>query len=704
MASALVAATLASYCGVFQNGFVDLDDQDYIVRNPRLHEGLTWQTIAWSFTSFDMSNWHPLTWLSWALDARLFGLNPAAFHATNLFWHAANTVLLFFLLRGGTGCSVRSAVVAALFALHPLHVESVAWISERKDVLSTFFAFLGLLVYTRYAAKPSPGRMLLVTVCLALSLLAKPMFVTFPLLALLWDFWPLRRFESNSAPLRRIASLVLEKLPLFALCTASTAVTFMAQRAAGSTAPLSTVSVGERLANAALAYVGYLGKTFWPGKLSAFYPLPTNAPPLWQTAVAIGLLVVATFAACRAGRRAPYLATGWLWYLVSLLPVIGIVQIGTQSMADRYTYIPTVGIFMLTAWAIADLVSTWPAAGKAAVTALTLMLLCACGVATFRQVRHWHDATSLWQHAVDVMPDNYRAKSHLAQYCLERGETSEARRLAESALADRPTAYAHLVLAAIDFRERKFSPATDHFEQALQLESACWGEAENGLGAVLASQGDFAGAERHFRRALSLTPYSATAHNNLGLALLHQDRFEEAVAWFQGAVRLDPGFAAAHENLALLAAIEERWTDGLPPCAAMVEIDPKEPRYRQLLACTLWEAGDRQESKRQYALAESLAPDWRQRASKKAEELLASSPATLFASRKALVLAKQVCQAADPTPAAADLELLARAYQATGRVDKAKAAAERALKVAEASGKTDLAGDLRARLQALDEK
>jgi tetratricopeptide (TPR) repeat protein len=475
-------------------------------------------------------------------------------------------------------------------------------------------------------------------------------------------------------------------------------VTFAAQRAGQAIASVASLPVQQRLANASSAYIAYLGKIFWPARLSVFYPLAEPSQPGWQPLAAVVFLLCATAFVVALRRRAAYLATGWFWFLGTLVPVIGLVQIGSQSMADRYTYVPAVGIFVACVWAVSDLTGHLSFRVRTSVAALTAIMLVACTGLTWKQVQTWHSPVALWQHALDVMPNNYRAKAHLGQQCLERGQFDEARRYATGSLDDRPSAVAHLVLGLLEFKDGKLDDATTHYEQALSLESSGWSAAWNGLGAVQAARGDFARAESSFRQSLALDRYSSTAHNNLGLALLNQGQFNHAAGWFQGAVNLDPRYAAAYENLAIAHAAEEKWTDALSACAAAVDLESNQPRHRRLLACLLWELRDIDEGKRQYQVADHLDTDWQQRQGEEVQQLLESSAASPYTSKKALLLAKQVCEASHPAPQAADLLLLARAYAATGQDDKASVTAQRALRAAEATGDADLAAEIRARL------
>ncbi|MGB9489468.1 MAG: hypothetical protein WCA92_03275 [Terriglobales bacterium] len=355
---ALVAAVLVSYSSVVRNQFLDYDDDRYITENPNVKAGTTWATVAWAFTTYDESNWHPLTWLSHALDCDLFGLNPVGHHAVNVLLHAASAVLLFLLLQQATGFRWRSLMVAALFALHPINVESVAWAAERKNVLSMLFFLLALLAYGWYARKPGFGRYSAVFVAFVLALLSKPQVITFPFLLLLWDYWPLERFaalpptpQAGIAP--KVSSPLLEKVPFLVLCLASAVVTMKAQGAGHTIKDFSQFSVSLRLENAVISYLRYLGKAFWPSNLVALYPHRTRLYPAWQVVAAVIVVLLST-ALVLLKREQRYLAVGWFWFLGSLVPMIGLVQVGDQAMADRYAYLPFIGLFLMITWLLAD--------------------------------------------------------------------------------------------------------------------------------------------------------------------------------------------------------------------------------------------------------------------------------------------------------------------------------------------------------------
>jgi Tfp pilus assembly protein PilF len=540
----LAAATAGVYARACRNGFVNYDDDRYVEHNPQVRQGLTLDNVRWAFTTTEMVNWHPLTWLSFELDAQVFRLNPGGFHLVNVVLHVLNTLLLFAVLRGLTGAAWRSGFVAALFALHPLHVESVAWISERKDTLSTLFWMLTMAAYAGYARRPGVLRYLLVLVPFVLGLLSKSMLVTLPFVLLLLDYWPLGRVRRAAGPLLR---LVLEKVPLLVLAAASCYFTLDAQHRGGEANPLSQLPV--RLESAAVYYVGYLSLTFWPHGLIPFHAVATHAPPLWQPVGAVALLGALTVCCVLLARLAPYLLVGWLWFVGTLVPVIGVVQvIGGHGMADRYTYVPLIGLFIVLVWGVADLASrlqvpAW-VVGPAGVVVLAW-----CAVLTFVQIGYWYDSTALWTHALDVEPDNYLANNNLAAVLLVEGKPDEAlRHLRESERVAPWYALAHYNLGYGLSMKGKTREAIAEYYRAVQLDPH-YADAHNNLGVLLLEQGDAEGAERAFALALENGIYPALGHNNRGRARYRLGKLDEAVADFREAVRLAPGDADARTNL-----------------------------------------------------------------------------------------------------------------------------------------------------------
>ncbi len=551
---ALVLAVCLAYWPVVGNNFVNYDDDVYVTENRQVREGLTWRGVGWAFTSVGYAgNWHPLTWLSHMLDVTLFGLNPRGHHLVSLGLHAGNAVLLFLVLRAMTGAVGRSALVAALFAVHPLHVESVAWVAERKDVLSTFFWLLATTAYLWYVRQRSPGRYLAVIGAFALGLMSKPMVVTLPCVFLLLDHWPLGRTrplasasQSGKGARSEWVPLVLEKLPLFALSALSAGLTWMAQ--SGSGAVLQGLPFQYRLANALVAYTGYLQKTVWPFKLAIFYPHPEDSLPAWQVLAATVFLASVTALVLWHRERRPSLVTGWFWYLGTLVPAIGLVQVGVQAMADRYTYIPLIGIFILAAWGLPSSAVDGPRQNKAAVGAGAL-LFAGLMTLTWIQTTFWRDDVALYEHALAVTKDNYLAHGNLGAAYVRLGRTEEAIGHFKEALRLRPDhPEANYSLGQIVARRGKLDEARDYFRKAIRVKPD-FADAHNALGAVFFEEGNLGEALEHFREATRNKPDHVAAHFNIGVALERMGRSEEAVQEFRTALRLNPDHQRARTAL-----------------------------------------------------------------------------------------------------------------------------------------------------------
>jgi tetratricopeptide (TPR) repeat protein len=571
VALALAALTAVAYGPVHRLGFV-FDDGEYILGNPWIKGGLTPQAVRWAFTGTFSANWHPVTWLSHLADVELFGLAPAGPHAVNLLLHLANTVLLFGLFRALTGALWRPALTAALFAIHPLHVESVAWISERKDLLSACFGLLALHAYRRFAASPGRRRYALVAAWFALSLLSKPMLITFPVALLLLDFWPLGRMTS----LRDCRTLAAEKVPLFAFAAAAAAVTWKVQGAWGALNSWESIPPAARLANAFAAYGTYLQKSVWPHNLAAYYPYSRfPGPSVVFVAGAAVLLATLTAAALRARRTQPFLAAGWLWFPVTTLPVIGIVQVGNQAMADRYTYLPLVGPFFAAAWGLAALGSRirW---GRRAVAISMTAALTALSIATRAQVGRWESDLTLFTHAVAVTTDNYFAHNNLALALVADGRVVEAKA---------------------------------HFLEALRIRPA-FADAHANLGNLLVAEGKAAEAVARYREAMRLRPSFAGVRVNLGLALRTLGDPRGAEASFREALLIDPGLYAAHINLGNLLSDTGRPGEALAPYHQAQRVRPDDPDVRFNRGLTLERLGRRREAADDYREALRLRPNY----------------------------------------------------------------------------------------------
>jgi Flp pilus assembly protein TadD len=513
---AILILTVACYWQITSHGFLGYDDNLYVTENPLVREGITLPGLLRAFVASDASNWHPFTWWSHMLDVELFGMNAGAHHAVNLLLHLASTVLIYLFFRRATRTYWRSAFVAAVFALHPMHVQSVAWIAERKDVLSTFFWALALLAYLR----SSKGRKIATSVIVlyAIALLCKPMVITLPFLLVLLDRWPLARTEP-------LAVLIRQKIPLFVLSIASGVVTFLVQSSSGA---VLEIPLGLRIGNAVVAYAEYLLKGVWPSGLSAFYPHPRQIDPI-ELAVSAAALLLITMLALRQWNSRPWLATGWFWYLGTLVPVIGLVQVGGQSIADRYTYVPFIGISIIVAWGLRDFVRVLAARRRfdrqddtisdTARFASILILACAVLVLATRtrvEASYWRDDRTLFEHALAVTTENH---------------------------------VAHTQVGLADIADGRLEDALPHLHEAVRIRPE-WSVAQKNLGKLLTLLGRPAEAEEPFRRALELEP-SALAHADLASSLLAQRKLAEAIQEYETAIALDPNFAEAYSSMAV---------------------------------------------------------------------------------------------------------------------------------------------------------
>jgi tetratricopeptide (TPR) repeat protein len=581
---ALAIATLIVYWPVTRHDFVNLDDQVYVSECPQVLTGFTWENLRWAFTATDGGAWHPITWLSLMLDGHLFGNRPAGYHLTNLLWHVANTLLLFGWLYQTTSARWRSAIVAALFALHPLHVESVAWVSERKDVVSTGFWLLTLWTYSTYAkqqAVPKSQRSstrwrwyALTLVLFALGLMSKPMLVTLPFVLLLLDFWPLGRFVPVSTPTFR--RLFGEKIPFFLLSLGASVAAIYTQRASNAVASLDWISPGARVANAFVSYARYLGKTFWPDDLAVFYPHPTSWPLLAVLAAA-ALLVIVSAVVVRCSQRQPFLTVGWFWFVGTLVPVIGLVQVGGQSLADRYTYVPLIGLFIGLVWSVNALFNpsqrSLNSSPSLAIGAGLVLLVCA-GL-TIRQMRHWRNSETLFRHTLAVTQNNAIAHVNLASTLLDQNRFAEAAEQCQLALQIRPDSPEALKNLGLAFAgSGRWDEAITQYERALQINPKD-DKALNSLGLALANQGKLAAAEAFFRRALESKAGSVEALSNLGLALALQGRMEEAMNCYQRALTINPREVKVLNNLGLALASLQRWDEALDYYRRALVLNPE---------------------------------------------------------------------------------------------------------------------------------
>jgi Flp pilus assembly protein TadD len=598
----LALAVLALYWPLTRYGFVNFDDDEYVTANPHVLGGLTANSVKWAFTTGHASNWHPVTWLSHMLDCQLFGAgNAGAMHLANVLFHTTNSVLLFLLLRRATGSEYRSLCAAALFAFHPLHVESVAWIAERKDVLSTLFGMLAMWHYVSYAITARRLSYWCALLFFAIGLMAKPMLVTLPAMLLLMDYWPLKRFS-----IQNLSGLVVEKLPFFFLALASSVVTFFVQKQV-AIVRLDQLSLPLRIANAITTYIAYLGKTFWPARLVFFYPHPiTHAS--YEVILSALALVVITAAVWLLRDRGPYLVFGWFWYLGTLVPVIGLVQVGSQEMADRYTYVPLIGIFVGLVWGLSDCFNRL-AAGRLYAAPVAALGIVSCAIVTGHQITYWKDNVTLFQHALaftsknlvaninigaaymqqgrntealqhylaalQIKPDNAKAQYNLGVALASLGRTDEAVKHYRIALLIDPS-YTKSLKALGDslLGSGKISEALMHYKSILQIDPANTA-VQLVLGNTLITTGDISGGIEHLREVTKIAPSNFEAQLNLASALASEGKLEEAIAYYQTALRLDPNSALAHYQFGSALLVGRREKEALREFHEALRLSPE---------------------------------------------------------------------------------------------------------------------------------
>jgi len=537
------------YLHTLTNDFVRYDDQGYVTENLQVQHGLTWENVKWAFYTSTAPYWHPLTWLSHMLDCELFGLKAWGHHLTSLLLHVANTFLVFLVLRRMTGAFWRSWFVAGLFGLHPMHVESVAWVAERKDLLSTLFWLLTLWAYERYATSAKvqnrkPFYYGLALAFFALGLMSKPMLVTLPCVLLLLDYWPLNRFGNH-----RGWPLVMEKLPFFLLAAASSIVTFVVQKTVGAVAMTTGLPIGARLENALVSYAGYLSKLIFPMNLAVIYPLPY--PLHWRLGdlISAGLLFLGiSIFVIAMRRRHPWLLVGWLWFVGTLVPVIGLVQVGLQAMADRFSYVPSIGLFMLLSWGAWALTKGWRYQAVTLSGAATVTIALCAGLA-WRQVGYWKNSGTLFRHAIAVTKNNFIACSNLGNYELDQGHSDEAINLYREAINLMPSYVdAHNNLGLVLESQGHLDQAFGEYQEAVRLDPN-FARGHFNLGMILKDKGQLDKAIGQFEEGLKLEPDSTQAHNELGVILGQKGLWDEAIGQFHEAIRLNPDYNEAKNNL-----------------------------------------------------------------------------------------------------------------------------------------------------------
>ena len=691
----LALVTLALYLPVMGHSFVDYDDQQYVTDNPRVQAGLTWKGLVWAF-GFYAGNWHPLAWLSHMLDCQLYAANAGGHHLTNVLLHIASTLLLFSVLNRMTAALWRSAAVAALFAWHPLHVESVAWVAERKDVLCAFFWMLTLWFYVRYIAKPSIARYLLTLGAFALCLMSKPMGVTLPFVLLLLDYWPLKRMTHGGLRTANLKMLLMEKLPFLVLSSVACVLTLRAQQSAiVSTAGLS---VPHRLAHVLAAYNHYLAAMFFPRNLAVYYPYQIHLPmvSIVNAVVVLGLI---TAFAVKNFRNRPYFIVGWLWYLGTLVPVIGLVQVGDQAWADRYTYLPLTGLFIPLVWLACELIKN-----RVVLQTATVILMAALIATTSVQLSYWKNTLTLFDHANKVTPDNYLAvtmlgsllaKDHkydeaMADYQTalryqptfpeahfflgavldEQGKLDEAIAEYQQALWFKPTQeQTHIFMGTVLGKQKKYDEAMAHYKAALKLnpDSAV---AENNLARILHTQGRLDEAIVHYHAALEIDPKLELAHNNLGVLLLQQGNLAEGTRQLREALRLKPGNVETEFNLALALNQQGQWSDAADLFEKTAALHPDDPKAHYEFAVALVHLKRTREAMGEFAAALLIKPDYAAALDGLAW-ILSTHPNPEFRDgSEAVKMAEQACVLTGRTNVVM-LKTLSAAYAETGRFPEA---------------------------------
>jgi len=581
LAAGLVALVLIVYWQAGSFEFIALDDPVYVSDNRHVQGGLTAQNVEWSLFGFHDGNWIPLSWLSLMLDTTLFGVRPGAYHLMNVALHAANAVLLFAFLTRATGCEFRSACVAALFALHPLHVESVAWVTERKDVLSTLFGLVSLLTYVGYCKNHSRLDFGACFACFVASLLAKQTLVTLPFVFLLLDYWPLGRFADRSAQVR----LILEKVPFLVGSVAFSVVAVIAQKSGNTVASLNSLPLWARCMNAVTVYATYLRQTFFPFHLAVYYPHP-GANIAWGTVGACAALLIAVSAiTVFRARLNPYLPVGWAWYLGTLVPMIGIVQVGSQQMADRYTYFPLIGLFVALVWLISDLVSR-TLLHRWALPAAAVCLI-AIGSAAFIQIGYWRNSITLFRHAVESAPNNPLATSALGFALMTPGRAAEGIALLESAVRMAPEDPQTQYNVAVGLQSvGRLKEAAEHYQAALALNPKD-AEARTNLGVLFAMSQRYPEAKEQFLEAVAINPEHVQAYVNLGTLCIDTREYAEAITYSQQALALDPSRLNCHLNIGLALRAQGRRDEAIEQFKYLLSVSPNDPDATRELRQTL---------------------------------------------------------------------------------------------------------------------
>ncbi len=655
----LAAIVWIAFGQTLRYDFVNFDDGEFVTENPHVQGGLNWADIKWAFYNTEQAAyWAPVMWLSHQLACQFFGLNPWGHHLINILLHTANVVLVFLLLQRLTGAFWRSAFVAAVFAVHPLRVESVVWVTERKDVLSTFFGLLALWFYAGYARRPGGGSPKsgicygLTLLFFALGLMSKPMLVTWPFVMLLLDWWPLERFKGQGSRFG-VPGLIWEKVPFFGLSGAASVVTYLAQQHGGAMATIGGVSLGVRIGNALISYCRYIGKLFWPVKLAVFYPYP-GPWPLAQVVLAAGVLIGIAVLGFILRRQYPFLLMGWLWYVGTLVPVIGLVQVGGVAMADRFTYVPQLGVCVILSWGVAELSAGWRhrrmLLGGGAAIILGVLVFCAR-----QQAFYWRDNESLWIHTLACIPDNAKIRNNLGDTVLKKGRVDEAIAHFQRALQIDPnSAEAHNNLGNALIRKNNVDEAIVHFQKALQIKPDSL-KVQNNLANALFQKGRVDEAIVWYQTVLQTKPDAVEVHNNLGNALLQEGKVDEAIAQYRLALQIEPDNANGRNNLNFTSVLKRKVAEAFAGCQKNLQDRPDSPDALNNLA-------------------------W----------LLATCPdASRRDGAQAVKYAERACELTHHRVAPI-VGTLAAAYAEAGRFEDAITAAEQACAMAEKSGEPDL--------------
>jgi len=585
----LILSVFAVYWPVANYEFVKYDDDTYVTNNRHVSTGLSWQNIRWAFAKGYAGDWHPVAYLSHMLDFQLFGANAGAHHLTNVLFHIANTLLLFGILKRMTGALWASAFVAAIFALHPLHVESVAWVAERKDVLSTLFWLLTMWAYVRYCENPKATRYFLTLLLFGLGLMAKPMLVTLPFVLFLLDYWPLERVAfgtwggddnsqnnkaDNDAGRKSILHLLIEKVPFLGFSVVASVVTFLVERSGGAMHTMEAFDLKSRFGNAIVSYVTYIIKMLWPARLAVLYPHPGNNLSIACVIICGLILLGISFCFIYLGRRQRYLAVGWLWYIGTLIPVIGLVQVGVQARADRYTYVPLTGLFIIVAWGMRELVKKWHYR-RIALSILAIVVLSAAAVSTSLQLRYWKNSFTLFEHTLDVTTNNFPIHSNYANVLSDLG---------------------------------RYDQAIEHFNKSLQLRPNS-AQVHNNLGNTLRKLGRIDEAIEHYNKAIELKPDFSDAHYNLAVALAEKGKIDEAIGEYREALKLEPGNVDALNNLGFLLALQNRFDEAIKYYKKAIEIEPDHTIAHGRLGLSLTQLGKFDEAIKEFRIVLKSRPD-----------------------------------------------------------------------------------------------